>query len=201
MCGQEYRIIVSVVRAIHHSDTFSGYADLYERATEISSARAGRLTCAEGQTLHKRILTHGWFKHDGTNLVRAFLTTAIECLNEGDGARQGEAAPTREELAVPGGMTPANVPLAPFQAKQRMQEMYTDSDIRGRSDETDIFMLSYGEYVETSDRINYAPFVERAERLASFHLPWLNRSALRIVRREWFCATRPDIAVVHVYVQ
>ena len=65
-----------------------------------------------------------------------------------------------------------------------------------------IFTVSYGEYVPTCSGIDYGPFVRRAEDLAEFHFSMLKQStALPIVRREWFCATNPDIAVVHLYIQ
>jgi len=44
--------------------------------------------------------------------------------------------------------------------------------------------------------------VERAEELAQFHYSIQEEPQQRwqIVRREWFCATNPDIAVVHLYI-
>lgn len=63
-------------------------------------------------------------------------------------------------------------------------------------------MVSYGEYVEACSGIDYELFFKRAERLAKFHRQFLSESgAFRIVRREWFCVTNPDIAVVHLYLR
>jgi len=57
----------------------------------------------------------------------------------------------------------------------------------------------------TRSGIDYAPFVRRAEDLAEFHFSMLKQlppsPTLQIVRREWFCTTSPDIAVVHLYIQ
>src|SRR5204863_4233876 len=91
--------------------------------------------------------------------------------------------------------------------KKRFDEVYSDGDVRNESDTSGIFMFSYGEYVKTVEGIDYKPFIKRAEHLTRFHLRFLNSEsassavALNIVRREWFYATNPDIAVIHIYVQ
>jgi len=83
-------------------------------------------------------------------------------------------------------------------------EIYSDFDWRDPSSEDrGICLFSYGEYV-SSRNLDYRPILERAERFAQFHCDLLNGASvpdekLKIVRREWFCATHPDIAVVHVY--
>jgi hypothetical protein len=42
--------------------------------------------------------------------------------------------------------------------------------------------------------------------MTRFHLSFAgghmrSGNELKIIRREWFCATNPDIAVVHIYVE
>jgi hypothetical protein len=206
--GREYRIIA---RALRSSEGFTTYAALYDRATAIADSRVAQLKCAaEGTFLHKRILNHGWFRYNATNIPTAFLTIGIVCLKQGDPIPQGENAPTREELAVPGGMTPDNFTVPAAAINKSIEESYSVGDVRDPLDAgPGIFMFSYGEYAQACDGIDYKPFVERAERLTKLHLPFLygldsnspSAKHAKIVRREWFCATNPDIAVVHVYVQ
>jgi hypothetical protein len=91
--------------------------------------------------------------------------------------------------------------------RRRSNEIYNEMDMRDVVTPTDIFLVSYGEYVKAANGINYGLFIQRAENLARFHLPFVaqdeaaHRNGLKIIRREWFCATNPDIAVVHIYIQ
>jgi hypothetical protein len=197
---QEYRIMASVARRTH-GEAFTGYAALYERALAIANGRASNIRCSGPDfILHQRVLNHGWFNHDRINLTRAFVCLGISCWKQEDIKPCGEATPTVEELAAPR-ITPQSV------APDTVHEIYNDTDMRDAVSPTDIFLVSYGEYVKAGNGIDYAPFIQRAEDLANFHLPFLtqgepsqpDRNALKIIRREWFCATNPDIAVVHVY--
>jgi hypothetical protein len=205
--GEEYRIVVYVLQPVRDKETFSAYATMYQRVTDIANARAAQLTAAgKNGILHKRILTQGWFRHRNIDLDRVFLTLGISCLDKKDQRRQGETAPTAEELAKPGGMTPENVNPAAVQVHKHVHEQYGEFGLRS-SNASGIFTVSYGEYVETCAGLDYEPFVQRAEQLARFHHPFLVKDTparsetLNIVRREWFCATNPDIAVVHVYIR
>jgi hypothetical protein len=194
---EEYRICVSVLRKVQNADAFDGYKELYARTAAIAHARAARLTGLDEETRpHKRILTQGWFRHGATNLVRAFLTLGISYLGESDSKPQGEVAPLPEELSRPGGMTPDNTTAT--SALKPFHEAYAEADVRDESSATDVACISYGEYVENCTDLNYQPFVERAEQLAAFHAG-LFKQKMKIIRREWFCATNPNIAVVHVY--
>ncbi len=123
---------------------------------------------------------------------------------KGELPRNGVGEPTYQELAATGGMTREQ--LIASGTTQRLDEIYTDTDIRDESDTTGVFLFSYGEYVETIEGINYGPFIKRAEALTRFHLKSINRGSsdepsLKVIRREWLHATNPDIAVVHIYVQ
>jgi hypothetical protein len=53
--------------------------------------------------------------------------------------------------------------------------------------------------VTTAEIVDYGPIVERALGLAKFHFSI--RDGSKIVRREWFAATNPDIAVAHIYLR
>jgi hypothetical protein len=202
--GREYRICVSVLRKAHDNEEFTGYAGLYNRATDIANARAAIFEQrAPGQILHKRILTQGWFRHKNFSLVRAFLTIGLTPVSEGDARPEGLNAPAPQELKSPGGMTPDNYDASTARHHQQFHELYSDNDGRDASPPTGVFLVSYGEFVETCKGIDYEPFVERAEQLARSHYRFLTKEhqPLQIVRREWFCATKPDIAVVHVYIR
>jgi hypothetical protein len=78
-------------------------------------------------------------------------------------------------------------------------------DFMGEDDRKDpsIAMFSYGEYVPTTVGLDYEPFIRRAEDRTRFsiRLSGKEKRPLQIVRRQWFCATNPDIAVVHIYFQ
>jgi hypothetical protein len=158
--------------------------------------------------LHTRILTQGWFRHKSVDLVRAFLTIGVVCLKKGDAGPGGENPPAPQALTAPGGMTPENATLPVAETHRRIDELYGDNDARDLSKETaSIFLFSYGEYVASCSELDYKPFVERAENLTKSHYllfdrqPGRRRRTPRIIRREWFCATHPDIAVVHIYLR
>ena len=162
------------MRRADDGQKFNGYAGLYERATKIANGRAARLKdSGEDKILHKRILTQGWFRHDGTNLVRAFLTIGITFLDEQGPKPRGLSAPTPEDLTAPGGMTPESYTVDNAQAHKHFHEGYSEFGVRDSSNPAGIFMVSYGEYVKACNEINYEPFVKRAERLANFHDPFL----------------------------
>jgi hypothetical protein len=197
--GREYKFVVSAGRRV--DSVFAGYADLYARARAITQVRIQQLQCADqDRTLHSRIFAHGWFKHDTINFARAFITTGVVSLKAGEPAPQGEALPTPEDLTVPGGLTrldaTRSVPNRAF------DEAYSDADVRDPLDPfANIFMFSYGEYVQSCEGVLYGPYVERAENFVrSYPLP-LSAAPAKIIRREWWCVTSPDMVVVQVYVQ
>jgi hypothetical protein len=199
--GLEYRIVVSVLRKVVSTHE-PGYGGLYDRSITLANGRAARLKCADPDAaLHTRIVTHGWFTHLNTNLARAFVTIGAMYPGKGDQPLQGQPLPAREDFAVPGGMTPEKYTL-PAEADKRFYESYSDYDVRDPlAPETNIFTISYGQYVPSCGEADYKPLMERAEDLAQFHFSILKERGLKIVRREWFCATHPDIAVVHLYIE
>lgn len=207
VCGKEYVIGVSVLRRRPDDVGFAGYADLYERASTIVATRALQLTCSNDcHSLHTRVLGHTWFRHGATDLVRAAVTLGVSCLKDGDVGPKGESNPTPEALAVPGGMTVEQAQqLAASRTKKGFDEIYSDGDVRPESDRSGIFTFSYGEYVRTLEQIDYKALIKRAEDLTRFHMGSHSKSEsgeeLDIVKREWFCAATPDIAVIHIYVQ
>lgn len=203
VCGEEYLITVSVLGKRPNDETFSGYADLYENATAIAYARAASLRCSPGGSLHTRLLNHTWFRHGSTHLVRAAVTLEITCGNNGAAKPDAQLPPTPEALASPGGMTIEQAAALP---KRTWHEIYSAAELREPSNKLAIFGFSYGEFVLSCDGLDYKPYVDRAEAMTRFHLSFVggqmqHGNELKIVRREWFCATKPDIAVVHIYVE
>jgi hypothetical protein len=204
--GREYRLTVSVLRRVGNAHD-PGYADLYNRATTIANGRTARLKCADhNAALHTRIFTHGWFTHANSNLARAFVTMGAVFLKPGDAAPQGQSFPAAADFGVPGGMTPENYTLPAVEGDKRVCELYSEADVRDPAvPGTNVFTLSYGEYLASCRDVDYKLFIERAQELAEFHLSMENTPSDRrksmTVRREWFCATNPDIAVVHLYIE
>ena len=121
----------------------------------------------------------------------------------------GEPRPDAAALLVPGGGTPEA-----FAAKhvndegaRRLDEIYVD--FRHSEPARDI-TISYGEYVPACEGVDFAPIVERAERVARFHYQTLgprDRAAdvpFEILRSDWTCLSTnkvvdPNIVTVHVY--
>lgn len=206
--GQEYRILVSVMGRAPSPEHFDGYASLYWRARAIAGGRAAQLRCAEqGASLCTRTLVHGWFTWDPIKAASAYVTLGVTCVPDGQEHLRGEREPMPEELTRTGGTTRHNYKPEHVSRQKNIDEAYTYVDFRDESEaRSGVFLISYGEYLPSSDRIDYQPFLERAESLAGFHVPFLDRhalgaSAVRVIRREWFCTTSPDMAVVHIYLR
>src|SRR4051812_43345382 len=73
----------------------------------------------------------------------------------------------------------------------------------GRAKHCDAF-LRKERRADCFEEVDYAPLVKRLTRFHFRRVGTGGRSAvgpLNIVRREWFFATNPDIAVIHIYVQ
>jgi hypothetical protein len=191
IAGGEYRIFV---RSIQKG---ASYAELYKRALAIAKGRAEKLRSAEGLVLHSRLVVQGWFRYEAIDVPTAYLTLNVTAHRAADSMPEGLIPPTAEELSGPGGMTPETVPQSAFTPKE-IHESYTDPGELG--DDQQIILISFGEYVSSLDGIDYAPFVERAEKLAKFHSEFL-KGRWTIMRREWFSATTPDIVVVHIFLR
>ena len=204
VCGEEYFITAAVLWKRPNDETFSGYADLYEHASAIAHARAAVLRCAHGESLHTRLVNHMWFRHGSTHLVRAAVTLEVTCGKDAGAKPDAQLPPTSEAFASPGGTTVEQAALLP---KRPWHEIYNMAQLHEPSEATGIFGFSYGEYAPSCEGFDYKPYVERAEAMTRFHLSFVlgampsGKESMKIVRREWFCATTPDIAVVHIYVE
>jgi hypothetical protein len=197
--GEEYIVLASVLRRAPDKGPYEKYAELYERTIAIARGRASQLACPRDCVLDTQVRTQGWFGQRTTDFVRAYVSLGVRCLRQGEKNNPGMTAPTAKDLAGPGGMTPDNTTAADLTAARRPHEAYTEADVRDSSARENILLVSYGEYVATAEIVDYGPIVERALRLAKFHLSICDRQA--IVRREWFAATNPDIAVAHIYLR
>ena len=100
---------------------------------------------------------------------------------------------------------PASVILQLVEGDKRVCEIYSEADVRDPGvPGVNVFTMSYGEYVPSCNEVDYNLFSEQAQELAQFHFSMENERSTngsKTVRRERFCATNPDIAVVHVYIQ
>jgi len=197
--GEEYIVLASVLRRAPDKSPYKKYAELYDRTNAIARGRVSQLVCPRGCVLDTQIRTQGWFDQRTTNFVRAFVSLGVRCLKEGEKNNTGMPAPIAKDLAGPGGMTPDNTSAEDLVAARRPHEVYTETDARNSSAQENILLVSYGEYVATAENVDYGPIVERALRLAKFHLS--TRDGSKAVRREWFAATNPDIAVAHIYLR
>jgi hypothetical protein len=197
--GEEYIILASVLRRAPDKSPYKKYAELYERTIAIARGRASQLICPRDCVLDTQIRTQGWFGQRTTDFARAYVSLGARCLKKGKKNNPGMTAPTAKDLAGPGGMTPDNTSEADLLAARRPHEMYTEADVRDPAAKENILLVSYGEYVSTAESVDYGPIVERALRLARFHLSTSDGS--KMVRREWFAATNPDIAVAHIYLR
>jgi hypothetical protein len=198
--GHEYKMFFRVVRRIPETVAFTGYADMYRKVTELADMRVAHLRCGNpGGLLHTRIVAHGWFSNQAMQMATATLTIGASCLRLGDPAPEGERPASADQLLAPGGATPESVVARPDRLPPRIEESYTESDVRDDRDAgTNIFLFSYCEYVATTEGLDYQPIAARAENLTKLHV--LNNTPT-IIRREWFSVTNPDIVVVHIFVR
>jgi hypothetical protein len=200
--GRVYRVFAGVFGKAATSGS-NDYSDVYRRATAILNERIEEFRCVEKtRPLHTWISAHAWLTPKlVSQAVYAVVSMGILYPGDHDVKPQGQRAPTATELRLPGGLTRDKLTET---AIPRPEESYVAFDGGDPADpKSDIVMFSYGEYVPSADGLNFEPFVRRAERRARSHCRIMeDRSRARplsIVRRQWFCATNPDIAVVHVY--
>lgn len=187
--GREYRILIGVRRMAPIGEPFTAYGELYRRAATLTDARVAAMIGPEPPA--RWTAWHGWRAMEFGE--RQFIFVFIATFIAPGAAQAGERAPTDEELASPGG---ASRELLMRQSRQRVDEFYNDFDHRsaGESAEDEDSIFSYGEYVSSIEAIDFEPFAQRAEAMARYHYG----SELRVVRHDCFCATHPNVAVVHV---
>ena len=185
-----YRMLVGVREQIANNDVVSSYDDLYDRAAAITATRCGEFAAHSPQSW---IAFQAWGRYDGILSFRfATITTMLTASGPGE---SGLPAPSPAELSVPAG----KIPAAAVSPTRHFDEIYNDFSF-GSPQET--VMFSYGEYVPSTDGLDFTPFLARAERSARlYHRTLNNRGDFRILRREWLFAGDANEmqAVVHVY--
>jgi hypothetical protein len=208
VAGEEYRLVVCTRQKVGRER--NSFAPLYRRAMSLARARAADLTCEQPDIRpHTWTAAHAWFEMEipGAAMVGAVVTLGIMCSAAG-ALPHGEPEPTLDDLARPSvaGVT-AN---GPDRDVRRWDELYNEFDVRHEPSATgSIVTFSYGEYASTCEAIDYAAYVDRAERCARrcYEAPTAGSSApLPLVRRDWTCirtdkASRQCLVHVNIYLQ
>jgi hypothetical protein len=199
--GEKYYMYAGVWRGVAQGEEFTDYEGLHRKTMAIVAERLKELTCrTRGAPLHHWVTAHGWFRKEVPNssLVAMFVSVGVLYPRRGQVKPESVSPPEAQALTAPGGMGPHDVD--PNLWKQPA-EGYVDFMGKDDREDSNIAMFSYGEYVPTTVDLDYEPFVRRAEDRARFslRLSGKEKRPLQVVRRQWFCATSPDIAVVHIY--
>jgi hypothetical protein len=202
-CDRQYRIAAVFKQKVAKGGLFD-YADIYQRAARLAGDRAAEMCCGHGEPLRARILRHTWRSIPGAefDFPMALVTAELGCPRVDQA--EGEPEPTADALLAPGGTSPEEYSRL---AGEPAHEFYNEYDVAERSGaHLEPVSFSYGEHVESCAAIDYAPFVERAEKRARFHykvltsLSGAERLPFAILRREWWAV--PDtLVVVVVYFQ
>jgi hypothetical protein len=209
---REVRLNVTTRHVAPASASAPAFVELYERARTILDARIDALRCDDvTATARSWVVAQAWFVNQfgARSLYSASITSAVSFLDEGAPSSVGEPRPDAAALLVPSGGT-----VEAFAAKhldesgsRRLDEINIDFE---HAEPARDITVSYGEYVETCEGLDYAPIVERAEMRARFHYQTLRAcdgvsvSPFDILRREWSClstgkAVDPTIATVHLF--
>jgi hypothetical protein len=187
---REYRILVGVRRIALPGEPFIAYGELYRRAVALTESRLAALDCPEPPARWTE--WHGWraVEFGDRELIFVFIATVVKVGGE---VEAGERPPAEDELALPGGATRE---MLMQRSRRHVDEFYNGFDHRtpGGDGTVEDSVFSYGEYVASSEGIDFEPFVQRAERMMRLHYG----PGVRILRHDCFCATHPDVAVVHV---
>jgi hypothetical protein len=201
-CDQKCRIAASFKQKVPQDGPVD-YAKLYGRVKSVTAARAAEMSCQHGTPLHSRIIGRLWSSIPGVtfNFPVATLITEMSCPK--GAIDEGEPEPGPGAFATPGG-TPAEE-FARI-CSQPADEIFNEYDLGGPPEGSEPITFSYGEHVEASSSVDYAPFVERAENRARFHHRLLSgvscgtQRPFAIFRRNWFAAS-DNLIVVVIYFQ
>ncbi len=202
-CDCKYRIAACFKQRVAKGELFD-YASIYRRAARLAGDRAAEMACGHGEPLHSRILCHTWRSIPGAefDFPMAAVTAELGCSRVEQA--EGELEPAASALLAPGSASPEGFSRP---AGEPANEFYNEYDVADRSGaHSEPVSFSYGEHVESCSAIDYAPFVERAEKRARFHYNVLaalsseERLPFAILRRDWWAV--PDtLVVVGVYFQ
>jgi hypothetical protein len=209
VAAREYRMSVIVTQRIANGAEFAAYGDLYRQAREIAATRISELELADAQTaLQQWIISHAWWWNDPSSeylrqrspfdVAAASVAIGLRCGESGSAEPRGEDDPSDAQLMRPGGATPEEwgAKIYDRATAPQLDEMYGLFDSTDPSDpRRNIVTVSYGEYVPSCEDVDFEPFVRRAEHRAKVQF-----GERRIIRREWWCVTSPNMVCVDVYV-
>lgn len=158
----------------------SGYHDVFHRAKEIANARISRFA----GPVHAWTIAQGWGSlPTAQQIAVAFIALGLKSALPGEDLCRGDADPTAEALATPGG-----APSLPVQAYDEVYNAFDFGD-------TGAVTISYGESVPSCENIDFQPFVQRAERLAEFYAS----GPLHIIRRSWYSVSNHNLVTVEIH--
>lgn len=111
--------------------------------------------------------------------VSAAITTGVAVAEPDRVLPSGEPPPSADALLQPSGGTAEAFAAKHVDAEghRHLDEIYVDFAIGEPLNGTNDVTISYGEYVSTGEIESYAPFVDRAERLARFYHESLGASS------------------------
>lgn len=201
--GREYRMNATVRRTFAAGEV-AGFQGLYERCVVILGRRNAMFTgLGEGVPLHSWIQWQAWWsgklsdKYPGAGdgyVANASITIGLSFPNDGEPMPLGQDVPQPVDLLNSGG--DQNVPTMNF------NEGFVEFDFDGSASAATDTTISYGEYVEATDRIQFDSTVRRAENLACFHGRSVSPERLpEILRREWFYIGESRLLVVMLYLR
>ena len=201
--GEEYRIVASTRLLISKDEDFAGYEPLYRRARRLIDRRRAELVCAdEENSLHTWIASHGWFRMDVTKgaLVGAVVTLGVACAFPSAPAPRGQEDPSDESLKTPyvAQLSPSGDARKPW-----FDEFYNDFDYRQDHTQASVMTISYAEYVQSRDGLDFKDLVTRAEDRARGYLDVVRGDGeeLHPAGRDWTCldtgkSSKPLLACV-----
>jgi hypothetical protein len=195
-----YRVSAGIKCSLGSWPSEVGFSRLYNRVKRVAADAIAKRTCAEtGETPVGAISGYAWGTlGDGNGIGFALVMMGARCSPQTTSAERNHADPTDEMLLSSGGASHEELRLL---SPQRADEVYNEFDFAGPTDEGPI-TLSYGEPV-WGPAFDFEPVVQRAERLAADYRCFLSSigevrsTSLRILRREWFFASK-DFATVHI---
>lgn len=199
--GDGYRVSAGIKCGLGSWSSEVGFSRLYNRVKRIAAGAIANKTCVEtGETPVGVVSGHAWGSFgEGNGIGFALVVMGVRNPTRGASTEQDHADPTEEALLSSGGASHEELTLL---SPQRAEELYNEFDFAGPIDQGPI-TLSYGEPV-SGPAFDFEPVVQRAERLAvSYHyfltsVGEVHSISLRILRREWFFASK-DFATVHIY--
>jgi len=204
--GREYRIVSCTRFRCPKDEPATTYEPLYRRAHGWLAHRQQELTCASPEDqLQTWIVSHGWFRMEmgASALAGAVVTLGVRCAAPGTPPPLGHNAPTAEALGSP------YVELLGGRNTDKtgawFDEFYNDFDMRLDRAAAALMTVSYGEYVDSPDVVDFDAAMARAEHRARTYIRHVaaDDEHLEITGRDWTCldtgkSAKPFLAHVNL---